>query len=397
MPINLSRLFVMTAIVALTACGEQAQQAASNDPVPVGVVNLTASDVQIDRELPGRTVAYRIAEIRPQVGGILRQRLFTEGNEVQAGQALYQIDDATFRASYDSASAALARAQANLVTIKLKAERYQELIAINGVSKQENDDAQAAYLQAQADVASSKAAQQMAKINLNYSRITAPISGRIGKSSVSEGALVSAGQPQALTTVQQLDPIYVDISQSTTELMRFKQQFANSFNAKHGLPVRVVLDDGQEYAHQGTLQFTDTTVDPATGAVNLRVLVPNPDKLLLPGMFVRARLASANVKNAVLIPQQALIRQPKGLANVMIVDDKGLAQAVPVKPIRAIGDQWLIGEGLNGKEQLIVEGLQKIKPGVPVKAEPAKTLAQADVAAKAASTAATASKPAARQ
>ncbi|WP_157670965.1 efflux RND transporter periplasmic adaptor subunit [Chitinibacter sp. GC72] len=371
---------------ALSACGQQAPQggAGANGPMPVGVVSLKAQDIQIERELPGRTVAHRSAEIRPQVGGILQKRLFTEGSEVSAGEVLYQIDDASFKASYESASAALARAQASLLSSKLKAERYQELIAINGVSRQENDDAQAAFLQAKADVAAATAAQQVAKINLNYSQLRSPISGRIGKSSVSEGALLAVGQATALATVQQLDPIYVDISQSSAELLRLKTEFATAQPTKQGLPVRLITEDGREFAHEGRLQFADATVDAETGGVTLRVLVPNPDKILLPGMFVRAKLATAEVQKAVLIPQQALIRSPKGQANVMVVDKNGQAQAVPVKASRTVGDQWLISEGLQGNEQLIVEGLQKVQPGMPVKAEPAKTQSQAQPQASAA-------------
>lgn len=382
---SLPRVLTLTLLAAsLAACGQHGAQegAGANGPVPVGVVHLTVQDVKIERELPGRTVAHRIAEIRPQVGGILLKRLFTEGAEVKAGQVLYQIDDASFKANYDSATAALARAEANLASTRLKAERYQELIAINGVSKQENDDAQAAFLQAKADVAAAKAAQQVAKINLNYSQITSPISGRIGKSAVTEGALLAVGQATALTTVQQLDPIYVDISQSSAELMRLKAEFAGSASNKQGLSVTLLTEDGREYPHPGTLQFADTTVDPETGGVTLRVLVPNPDKTLLPGMFVRAKLAEAHVSNAVLIPQAALIRTPKGGAMVMAVDAKGQAQAIQVKASRAVGDQWLITEGLKGTEQIIVEGLQKVQPGVPVKAEVAKTASQASAAAR---------------
>jgi membrane fusion protein (multidrug efflux system) len=384
-PQFLPRVLTVTLLAAaLAACGQQNQQGGMgpNGPVPVGVVKLQPQNITIERELPGRTVAHRIAEIRPQVGGILIKRLFTEGAEVKAGQALYQIDDASFKANYDSAAAALARAEANLATTRLKAERYQELIAINGVSKQENDDAQAAYLQAKADVASAKAAQQVAKINLNYSQITSPINGRIGKSAVTEGALLAVGQASALTTVQQLDPIYVDISQSSAELMRLKAEFAGAANQKQGLSVKLLTEDGREYPQAGTLQFTDTTVDPDTGAVTLRVLVPNPNKDLLPGMFVRAKLAEAKLSNAVLIPQSALIRTPKGGAMVMAVDAKGQAQSIAVKTSRAVGDQWLISEGLQGNEQIIVEGLQKVQPGVAVKAEVAKTMAPASAPAR---------------
>ncbi|WP_273428188.1 efflux RND transporter periplasmic adaptor subunit [Chitinibacter tainanensis] len=382
---KLPHLLTMTLLAAaLSACGQQGDQggAGAQGPIPVTTVQLAARDVQVEHELPGRTVPYRVAEIRPQVGGIIQKRLFTEGGEVKAGQLLYQLDDASYKASFDSASATLAKAEANLASAKLKAERYQELVAINGVSKQDNDDAQAAYLQARADVAAAKAAQQSARINLNYSAITSPISGRIGKSAVTEGALLAVGQASALTTVQQLDPIYVDISQSSAELLRLKAQFAGAQPDKQGLPVKLLTEDGREYAHPGTLQFADATVDPETGGVTLRVLVPNPEKTLLPGMFVRAKLTAANVKNAVLVPQQAVVRMPNGGAMVMVVDAQSKVQAVPVKTARAVGDQWLITEGLKGSEQVIIEGLQKVQAGAVVKAELAKNAAKASAAAQ---------------
>ncbi|WP_028455908.1 efflux RND transporter periplasmic adaptor subunit [Chitinilyticum litopenaei] len=359
----------------LTGCSGQGGPAQGGAPGPaeVGVVTLAPRSVRIERELPGRASPFRVAEIRPQVGGIVQKRLFAEGGEVKAGELLYQINPEVYQAAFDSAKATLAKAEANLMTLKLKAERYKELVAINGVSKQEHDDAQAAWLQAQADVAAAKAALESARINLAYSRITSPIAGVIGKSSVTEGALLAVGQAAPLATVQQLDPIYVDISQSSAELLRLKREFGQQAG-KAGIPVQIVLEDGSTHAQPGKLEFTDVTVDAGTGAVSLRVLVPNPKHDLLPGMFVRARLQQAEVKDALLVPQQAVSRTPKGEATVMVVGSGDKAEARVVEASRTVGNQWLVSKGLAAGDRVIVEGLQKVQPGMPVKPSAANTL-----------------------
>lgn len=359
--------------VTLAGCGGGQGGMPPQGPADVGVVTLSAVSVPIERELPGRATPYRVAEIRPQVGGIVQKRLFAEGGEVKAGELLYQINPEVYQAAFDSAKATLAKAEANLMTLKLKAERYKELVAINGVSKQEFDDAQASWLQAQADVAAAKAALESARINLAYSRITSPIAGVIGKSSVTEGALLAVGQAAPLATVQQLDPIYVDISQSSAELLRLKREFGQQAG-KAGIPVQIVLEDGSTHAQPGKLEFTDVTVDAGTGAVSLRVLVPNPKHDLLPGMFVRARLQQAEVKEALLVPQQAVSRTPKGEATVMVVGSGDKAEARVVEASRTVGNQWLVSKGLAAGDRVIVEGLQKVQPGMPVKPSAANTL-----------------------
>ncbi len=366
--------------VLLAACGQSKQggpQAAGpQGPVEVGVATLQAQTVTLTTELSGRTSPYMVAEVRPQIGGIVQKRLFTEGGTVKAGQTLYQINPETYQAAYDSARASLARAEANATSARLKAERYKELIAINGVSRQEYDDADAANKQAQADVAAARAAVDSARINLSYTRIASPISGRIGKSSVTQGALLITNQANALATVQQLDPIYVDVTQSSAELLRLKRALGNgSLQNSGSAKVRLILEDGSEYEQSGTLQFADVTVDPSTGAQTLRAIFPNPKNELLPGMFVRARLAEGVKQNAILVPQQGVSRTPTGEATAMVVGPDGKVQPRPIKATRTVGDKWLVSEGLKAGEQVIVEGLQKIKPGAPVKPVPAKNLA----------------------
>lgn len=359
--------------VILAGCSGGAKPGASGKggAPEVSIVTIQQTSQQIERELPGRTSPYRIAEIRPQVGGIVQKRLFTEGGTVKAGELLYQINPEVYQASFDSAKANFARAEASLVTLKLKAERYQDLVAINGVSKQEFDDAQAAEQQAQADVAAARAALDGARINLRYSQVTSPISGVIGKSSVTEGALLSVGQVAPLATVQQLDPMYVDISQSSAELLRLKREFGHLVG-KSGIPVSIILENGTLHKEAGKLEFTDVTVDAGTGSVSLRVLVPNPQHDLLPGIFVRARLQQAEVKDAILVPQQALSRTPMGDARVMLVGAGDKVEARTVIANRTIGNSWLVSQGLQSGDRVIVEGLQKVRPGIAVRTTPAK-------------------------
>ncbi|WP_249138233.1 efflux RND transporter periplasmic adaptor subunit [Phenylobacterium montanum] len=335
----------------------------------MGVVTLKTEAVTLTSELPGRTAPYEISDVRPQVGGIVIDRPFTEGAEVKAGQVLYRIDPAPFRAAYDQAKAQLASAEANLTTTRLKAERYADLVKINGVGKQDYDDAEAAFRQAAAAVEQQRAAAETAKINLAWSTIRAPITGRIGPSAITEGALVTPGQATALATIQRLDPIYVDVTQSAAEVLKLRRAVAagqRDAKSAASVAVRLKLEDGSDYPLEGRLQFTDVTVDQATGAVTLRALFPNPGGLLLPGMYVRAEVAQGTAPQALLAPQQGISRDEKGLPIAMVVDAQGRAQQRSVQTDGAVGNQWLILGGLKAGDRLIVEGLQKVKPGEPV-------------------------------
>lgn len=361
-------LFVMVSSMIFSGC-EKPKQAAA--PVPeVAAVTIQPEQIVLTAELPGRTSAYRIAEIRPQVNGIVLKRLFREGTDVSEGQELYLIDPAPFQAAFDSAKAALAKSEANLPAIRSRAERYRGLLAEKAVSQQDYDDRDAALKQAEADIEYWKAALETARINLKYTRVTAPISGRIGKSSVTDGALVTAYQQLPLSTIQQIDPIYVDVPQSTTELLRLKSNLEEgrlNVNGKSQRKVLLFLKDGAEYPMTGTLQFRDVTVDPSTASVILRIVFPNPEGLLLPGMFVRARVQEGVAGQAILVPQQAVSRDPKGNPSVFVIDSEGRAQQRMLKLDRAIGDRWLVASGLSGGDRVIVEGLQRIRPGSPVR------------------------------
>lgn len=363
----------LTAAV-LTACGDHSTAAGAAPPPPVvGVLSLATRPVRLTTELAGRTSPYLMADVRPQVDGIIKSRLFVEGSDVKAGQALYQIDAAKYEADNNSAKAALAKAQANLATAKLKAQRYGELVGIDAVSKQANDDAQAALLQAQADVAAAQAALQNTQINLAYSRVTAPISGRIGRSSVTPGALVTAKQSTALASIQQLDPIYVDVTQTTSELLRLQHALAAGELKRSGAGqarVKLLLEDGSAYPLDGKLQFSEVSVDPGTGSVTLRAVFPNPKHTLLPGMYVRAVLEEGVDEQALLVPQAAVSRNTKGQPTAFVLGADGKVQARVLSIDRAIGNQWLVTSGLQAGEQLIVEGLQKIRPGAPAQAQP---------------------------
>jgi membrane fusion protein, multidrug efflux system len=336
---------------------------------PVTVVTLKAGSVQLTRELPGRTSAFKVAEVRPQANGIVQKRLFTEGGLVKEGQALYQLDDATYRADYASAKAALDRAEASLKVARLNAKRSEELAKLGSLSVADNDRAQAALAQAEADQKSAQAALQRSGVMLSYARISAPISGRIGKSSVTEGALVTANQPAALASIQQLDPLYVDLTQSSEELLRLRKEVAaGTLERKEETPVQIVMEDGSPYAHEGKLTFSDVTVDPSTGSFSLRVLLPNPEQMLLPGMYVRARIGSGVRQSGLLVPQQGITRDPKGNATAMVVGKDGKVEARVVKTSQTVGDKWLVDSGLADGDKVIVEGLQKIQPGMPVQA-----------------------------
>ena len=356
--------------LTLLACEEGGKGApGSSGPREVVIIKLEPRREVYTTALAGRIASDQVAEVTPQVGGILQQRLFTEGADVKAGQALYQIDPATYEAALDSAQAALMKAEANVTPARLKAERFRELLAIKAVSKQEYDDAQAAFKQAEADVAVNRAAVKTARINLEYTKVRSPISGRIGKSAFTPGALVTANQAQALTSVRQLDPVYVDITQSSQDLLRLRAQFTNGElrSAAEEAPVRLKLENGAMYPHEGRLQFTDVSVDESTGMVSLRALFPNPEHILLPGMYVRAVIAEGVDENALLVPQRALRRDPKGQASVLLVDGGGKVDVRLVDVGRTVGDSWQVLSGLKPGDRVIVEGGQNVRPGMSVK------------------------------
>lgn len=339
----------------------------------MGVLTVKPQPVTLTTELPGRTVPYLIAEVRPQVGGIVQSRQFTEGGDVKAGQTLYQIDPATYRASYASAQATLAKAQANLRTARLKAERYTELVQIKAISQQDGDDTAAALGQAEADVAAGKASVETARINLAFARLDAPISGRIGRSSVTPGALVTANQATALTTIQQLDPIYIDVTQPSAALLRLKQAMARGELEKAGddaAKVSLLLEDGSTYPLQGHLAFSDVTVDQNTGSITLRAVFPNPNAELLPGMYVRAVLQEGVKEQGVLVPQQAVSRNGAGKPTAFVVGADHKLHLRVLETDREVGDQWLVRSGLKAGEQLVVEGVSRARDGIEVKTVP---------------------------
>ncbi|MGE5610865.1 MAG: efflux RND transporter periplasmic adaptor subunit [Bacillota bacterium] len=403
----------LSASPLLTGCDRQ-QAAPPPAPIPeVATVTVQAQKVVLTTELPGRTCSYLVAEIRPQVSGLIQKRLFTEGSDVKAGQTLYQIDPAPFQAALDSATANLAasqkaadraraalnasiagvaRQQATLAFARTNRQRFEDLVKVKAVAASQRDQAatdadvaEAALRAAEAQVESDRqavaaaeaaikqaeAALQTARINLGYTEITAPISGRIGRSNVTEGAIATAYQPLALSTIQQLDPIYVDVPQSTVEMMRLRRNLENGRLSNHGSDqkkVKLILEDGAAYPLEGTLEFRDVTVDPTTGSVILRIVAPNPQGVLLPGMFIRARVEEGVAERAIVIPQQAVSRDPKGNPVVLVVDGGGKVQQRKVAAERAIGDQWLISAGLAEGDRVIVEGTQRVRPGATVKA-----------------------------
>jgi membrane fusion protein (multidrug efflux system) len=348
--------------------GEPQGQGGAHAPV-VEVLAVRTQDVVLTSELAGRTAPYLIAEVRPQVSGLIQARNFKEGGEVEAGQTLYQIEAARYESALDSAKASLAKAEANLTSTRLRASRYDELADIEAVSKQARDDAQAALKQAQADVQAAAAQVRAAQIDLGYTRVSAPISGRIGRSSVTPGALVTANQSNTLVTVQQLDPIYVDMTQSSTELMRLQKDLAEGRVKAQGQGnVKLLLEDGSTYAHAGKLQFSEVSVDPNTGTVTLRAVFPNPQRELLPGMYVRAVVEKGVSQQSIVVPQQAVSRDAKGNASVLTVGADGKVQPRPVAIGQSLGNNWLITSGLQGGENVIVEGLQAVQPGMAVQA-----------------------------
>jgi membrane fusion protein (multidrug efflux system) len=370
-------LFCALAALALAGCGRGGgRQGTPNRTPQVGVVTIAWRDAVLTTELPGRTSPYQQADVRPQVNGILKARLFEEGGTVRAGQALYQIDPAPYQAAFDSAKAALANAQANLATTRAKAARYASLLKQSAIAPQDYDDAEAAYKQAAANVLQQEANLESARINLGYTRITAPVTGRVGRSLFTVGALVTADQTSPLATIQTLDPIYVDINQSTSELLRLKNEMATG-QVSGGSPatarVTLTLEDGSAYPIEGKLQFSEASVDASTGAVVLRAVFPNPDAVLLPGMYVRARIIEGIDKRAILAPQQGVSRNEKGEPTALIVDAHGIARLRVLRAPRAVGDSWLVTAGLSPGDRLIVDGLQSVQPDKPVHAVPVKT------------------------
>jgi membrane fusion protein (multidrug efflux system) len=355
---------------ALSSCGGHAPDAPSDTAPQVTVVTLKIQPVTLTRSLPGRTSAYLIAEVRPQVSGIVQRRRFIEGGNVRVGQVLYDLDDSLYRAESDSAKASLLKARAILHAERLAAARSAELLRVNVVSVQDNDRAVAALGQAEADVAAAQAAVASSAINLAYAHIVAPIGGRIGKSNVTQGALVNAGQANALATIQQLDPIYVEVNQSSSEWLTLKQDIdaGRVQSDRSGAPAQILLENGKPYAHAGKFQFADVTVDPTTGNLLLRAIVPNPDLTLLPGMYVRAVLNEGLLTHGLLAPQVGITRDPKGNGSALIVNKDGKVEARTILVSRTVGDQWLVEEGLSPGDRLIVEGIQKVQPDMSVQA-----------------------------
>ncbi|MCH4270790.1 efflux RND transporter periplasmic adaptor subunit [Kerstersia gyiorum] len=361
-------LLPMLLAMALAACTKEQQAPAATGPAEVIVQSVVAQPLAMNQRLPGRTVAYMISDVRPQVSGILQKRLFTEGQQVKAGDVLYQIDPATYQAAFDSAKANLAQAEAAVLAARPKAQRYANLLKLDAVSRQAADEAQATLRQNEAAVLAARAAQQTARINLDYTRITAPISGVVGTSAYTPGALVTGNQEAPLTTIRQLDPIYVDVALSSAQLLSLRKRMSSGDlkSAGEAIDVRLLLEDGSTYDHSGSLAFIGTSVGTDTGDVLLRALFPNPDGLLLPGMYVRAELPMAINDNAILVPQTAITRNTRGEATVQLVDDGNkLAQRV-VELGDAIGDQWVVLSGIQAGDRLVTAGGSRLKPGADV-------------------------------
>jgi membrane fusion protein (multidrug efflux system) len=358
----------------LAACGGKGGAPAAAGPVEVGVITVTPRAVTVTRDLPGRTSAYRVAEVRARVNGIILKRLFTEGSDVKEGQQLFLVDAAPYEAALGGARGALARAEANLANARLQGDRYADLVKDGSVSRQEYETATAALKSSEADVATARAAEQAARINLGYTAVTSPVSGRIGRAAVTEGAYVQAAQATLLAVVQQLDPIYVDLTQSTAEVLKLRRDLQEGQLQAAGqgqARAKLVTEDGREYPLPGTLQFADVSVDPGTGSIGLRALFPNPKGELLPGMFVRARLEEGVNPQALLVPQVGVTRDQKGLPVVLVVNAEKKVERRAVVTDRTIGDAWLVTEGLKPGEVVIVEGLQKVRPGALVNPVPA--------------------------
>ncbi|MGE9551817.1 efflux RND transporter periplasmic adaptor subunit [Erwinia amylovora] len=365
----LAAVLMLSGSLVLTGCdNKEAQQGGQQQAPEVGVVTLKSAPLTVTTDLPGRTSSFRVAEVRPQVSGIILKRNFVEGSDIKAGQSLYQIDPATYQAAYDSAKGDLAQAAANAQIAALTVKRYKPLLGTKYISQQDYDTAVATASQTSAAVQVAKANVETARINLVYTKVTSPISGRIGKSSVTEGALVQSAQTTALATVQQLDPIYVDVTQSSEDFMRLRSELnSGKLQQTNGkAQVKLLLQDGSEYAQAGTLEFSDVTVDETTGSITLRAVFPNPDHSLLPGMFVRARLDEGTNPSALLVPQQAVTRTPTGQATAMVVGADNKVELRTLTTDQAIGDKWLVTDGLKEGDKVITVGVQRAKPGAQV-------------------------------
>jgi len=361
------------ALLALAACGDggKQQQQAPQGPAPVGYVVVRSQPVTLSTELPGRTTAFETSEVRPQVNGIVQDRLFVEGDVVRKGQALYRIDPAPYEAQVASARAALTRARSSIASSAALARRYGELVKINAIARQEFENAQTTAAQAQADVAAQQAALRTAQIDLARTTIRAPITGRIGRSVVTTGALVSASQTNPLATIQRIDPVYVDIQESSADLLKLRQQILSGKLTRDGnARVKLKLEDGSEYGPEGTLRFADVTVDPTTGTQVIRALFPNPNGLLLPGMFVRASLIEGTQANGMLVPQRAVSRDEKGQATTMVIGADNKVQVRTLQTSRSIGENWLVTGGIKPGDKVIVEGGMMLRPGMPVQGRP---------------------------
>ncbi|WP_133624262.1 MULTISPECIES: efflux RND transporter periplasmic adaptor subunit [Erwinia] len=365
----LAAVLMLSGSLVLTGCDNKDSQQAGQQQAPeVGITTLKSAPLKITTDLPGRTSSFRIAEVRPQVSGIILKRNFVEGSDIKAGESLYQIDPATYQAAYDSAKGDLAQAQANAQIAALTVKRYKPLLGTKYISQQDYDTAAATQSQTAAAVQAAQAAVESARINLAYTKVTSPISGRIGKSSVTEGALVQSAQTTALATVQQLDPIYVDVTQSSEDFIRLRDELkSGQLQQTNGkAEVKLLTQDGKEYSQSGTLEFSDVTVDETTGSITLRAVFPNPDHNLLPGMFVRARLDEGTNPNALLVPQQGITRTPTGQATAMVVGADNKVEVRNVTADQAFGDKWLVTSGLKDGDRVITTGLQRVKPGAAV-------------------------------
>lgn len=359
--------------VIITACDNKPAVKTTMEP-EVGVVTLAPSSVNIKSELPGRALAFEIAEIRPQVGGIIIKRNFVEGDKVRKGESLYQIDPAPLQARLDSAKGALAKAQATANNVRLTLNRQSALIKSNYVSRQDYDTTRTQLNEAQANVAVAKADLEQATINLRYANVTSPIDGISGKSSVTVGALVTANQENALVTVQRLDPIYVDLTQSVQDFLRLKEEKANGQIAQQQgkIPVELMLENGKPYRHTGTLEFSDPAVDETTGSVTLRAVFPNPEGEILPGMYVTALLDEGSQQNVLMVPQQGITHNEQGKATALILDQENVVQLREINAVKAVGNQWLVTAGLRPGDRVIVSGLQRIRPGIKARVLPSK-------------------------
>ncbi|OPW92356.1 efflux RND transporter periplasmic adaptor subunit [Citrobacter sp. A316] len=367
--------------VIITACDNKPAVKTAMEP-EVGVVTLAPSSVNIKSELPGRALAFEIAEIRPQVGGIIIKRNFIEGDKVSKGESLYQIDPAPLQARLDSAKGALAKAQATANNVRLTLNRQAALIKSNYVSRQDYDTTRSQLNEAQANVAVAKADLEQATINLRYANVTSPIDGISGKSSVTVGALVTANQENALVTVQRLDPIYVDLTQSVQDFLRLKEEKANGKIAQQQgkIPVELMLENGKPYRHTGTLEFSDPAVDETTGSVTLRAVFPNPEGEILPGMYVTALLDEGSQQNVLMVPQQGITHNEQGKATALILDQENVVQLREINAVKAVGNQWLVTAGLHPGDRVIVSGLQRIRPGIKARVLPSKLNAPDTVA-----------------